>query len=371
MTDFLSLATAGVRGLQPYQPGKPIDELEREYGVSGALKLASNENPLGPSPLALEAARSALPGVWLYPDGNGFRLKEKIAARCGVAAEGITLGNGSSDLLDFAVRVFVASGREVLFSEHSFAIYPILTQAAGGQGIATPAREWGCDLAALRAAVTSNTALIFIANPNNPTGTWLDGDSLEQFVRTLPDHVMVVIDEAYFEYASSPAVGANGYPDTVEWVARYPNLIVTRTFSKCYGLAGLRVGYSISHPRVAELMNRVRPPFNVNSVALVAAEAALDDDAHRLRSVAMNAAGLQQLMAGFQRLGLAYIPSAGNFICVDIGCEAAPVYEALLRQGVIVRPVANYGMPHHLRITVGTSENNDIIINLLKKVLDR
>ncbi len=369
MTDFISLATPGVRGLKPYQPGKPIDELEREYGVSNALKLASNENPLGPSPLAVAAAQQAMQDIWLYPDGNGFRLKEKIAACCNVSTDQITLGNGSSDLLDFAVRVFVSPGREVLFSAHSFAIYPILTQAAGGRGIATPAREWGCDLDALRAALTGQTALIFIANPNNPTGTWLDGDSLEQFVRTLPDHVMVVIDEAYFEYASSPAVGADGYPNTLEWVERYPNLIVTRTFSKCYGLAGLRMGYSVSHPAVAELMNRVRPPFNVNSIALAAAEAALDDKVHLQRSVEMNAEGLQQLMTGFERLGLEYIPSVGNFICVDVGREAAPVYEALLHEGVIVRPVANYGMPNHLRITVGTSEHNDIIISSLQKVL--
>ncbi len=369
MTDFISLAAAGVQSLNPYQPGKPIDELEREYGVSNALKFASNENPLGPSPHVLEAARKALPEVWLYPDGNGFRLKEKIAAHCGIATDQITLGNGSSDLLDFVVRVFVSPGREVLFSEHSFAIYPILTQAADGKGIATPAREWGCDLHALRAVVTDNTALVFIANPNNPTGTWLEGGSLERFVRDLPDHVMVVIDEAYFEYASDPAVGADGYPNTVEWVERYPNLMVTRTFSKCYGLAGLRVGYSVSHPRVAELMNRVRPPFNVNRIALVAAEAALDDDVHRQRSVGMNASGLKQLMAGFERLGLKYIPSVGNFICVDVGDDAAPVYEALLCEGVIVRPVANYGMPRHLRITVGTSEHNDIMLSALQKVL--
>ncbi len=371
MTDFISLATAGVQGLKPYQPGKPIDELEREYGVSNALKLASNENPLGPSPLAVAAAQRVVQEVWLYPDGNGFKLKEKIATRCNVSMDQITLGNGSSDPLDFAVRVFVSSGSEVLFSAHSFAIYPILTQAAGGRGIAVPAREWGCDLDAMRAAVTEKTALIFIANPNNPTGTWLDGVSLEGFIRELPSRVMVVVDEAYFEYASHPGVGADGYPDTMAWVERYPNLIVTRTFSKCYGLAGLRVGYSVSHPQVAELMNRVRPPFNVNSIALAAAEAALDDDAHRRRSVEMNAEGLQQLMRGFERLGLEYIPSVGNFICVDVGREAAPVYEALLHEGVIVRPVANYGMPHHLRITIGTSEHNDIMLNALQKVVTR
>ncbi len=369
MTDFLSLANPGVRGLQPYQPGKPIEELEREYGVSNALKLASNENPLGPSPLALAAARRALPEVWLYPDGNGFRLKQKLAARHGVPPEWITLGNGSSDPLDFLVRVFVSPENEVIFSAHSFALYPILTQMAGARAVVVPAREWGCDLEAMAAAVSERTAVVFIANPNNPTGTWLDGDSLEAFVRALPERVMVVIDEAYFEYASHPATGAEGYPDATRWVARYPNLVVTRTFSKCHGLAGLRVGYAVSRPEVAELMNRVRPPFNVNSVALAAAEAALDDRAHLQASVESNAAGLRQLTAGFRRLGLEVIPSVGNFISVDVGREAGPVYEALLREGVIVRPVANYGMPRHLRVTVGKSEHNDIMIQAMEKVL--
>ena len=371
MDHLLSRVNPGVRGLRPYQPGKPIDELEREYGVKNALKLASTENPLGPSPLALEAAREALQDTWLYPDGNGFRLKRKIASRHGVPLEWITLGNGSSDPLDFIVRVLVSPQSEVLFSAHSFALYPILTRMAGARGIEVPAKEWGCDLEAMLATVTGRTAVVFIANPNNPTGTWLDGGSLEAFVRELPERVMVVIDEAYFEYAAHPATGAQGYPDTTQWVARYPNLMVTRTFSKCHGLAGLRVGYSISRPQVAELMNRVRPPFNVNGVALAAAEAALDDEGHQHRSVESNAAGLKQLAAGFRSLGLDCIPSAGNFICVDVARDAAPVYEALLHEGVIVRPVANYGMPRHLRITAGTSEHNDAIINSLKKVLDR
>ena len=369
MADPLSCANPGVRGLRPYQPGKPIDELEREYGVKDALKLASNENPLGPSPLALEAARRAIRDVWLYPDGNGFRLKRRIAARHGVPMEWITLGNGSSDPLDFMVRVFVSPRSEVLFSAHSFALYPILTQMAGARGIAVPARAWGCDLEAMLAAVTDRTAVVFIANPNNPTGTWLDGASLEEFIRELPERVMVVIDEAYFEYANHPATGAEGYPDTSRWVEQYPNLMVTRTFSKCYGLAGLRVGYAISRPEVAELMNRVRPPFNVSSVAQAAAEAALDDGEHYRRSVQSNAAALKQLAAGFRHLGLEYIPSVGNFICVDVGREAQPVYEALLREGVIVRPVANYGMPRHLRITAGKSEHNDIIIDALGRAL--
>ncbi|MGM0593260.1 MAG: histidinol-phosphate transaminase [Pseudomonadota bacterium] len=369
MTDFSKYATPGVLGLRPYQPGKPIEELEREYGVSNIIKLASNENPLGPSPKALAAMHDGLGDVWLYPDGNGFELKQKLAAKHGVGIERITLGNGSSDVLEFAVRVFVGPGDEVLFSEHSFALYPILTQAVGGKGVVAPAKAWGHDLVAMQARISERTRVIFIANPNNPTGTWLGEAELEAFIREVPEHILVVVDEAYFDYAIDPATGAADYPDTSRWVERYPNLMVARTFSKSYGLAGVRVGYAISHPQVADLMNRVRPPFNVNSVALAAAAAALDDTEHLERSVRMNADGLKQLVAGFEPMGLEYIPSVGNFICVDVAREAGPVYEALLHEGVIVRPVANYGMPNHLRVTVGTAEENERFLTALGKVL--
>lgn len=369
MTDFSKYATPGVLGLHPYQPGKPIEELEREYGVSNIIKLASNENPLGPSPKALSAMRGELEDVWLYPDGNGFELKQKLAAKHGVEMSRITLGNGSSDVLEFAVRVFVTSEDEVLFSEHSFALYPILTQAVGGRPVVAPAKNWGHDLEAMKARITDRTRVIFIANPNNPTGTWLGADELEAFIKEVPEHALVVVDEAYFDYAIDPATGAEGYPDTSAWVARYPNLMVARTFSKSYGLAGLRVGYAISHPQVADLMNRVRPPFNVNSVALAAAVSALEDTEHLERSVKMNADGLRQLEAGCKSAGLGYIPSVGNFISIDVGRPSAPVYEALLREGVIVRPVANYGMPNHLRVTVGTGEENERFLTALHKVL--
>ncbi len=371
MTDFLHLAAPGVRQLKPYQPGKPIEELERELGVSNIIKLASNENPLGPSPLALTAARAALEDVWLYPDGNGFVLKDKLAAKLGVAMDQLILGNGSSDVLDFVVRAFVTSQDEVMFSEHAFAVYPILTQAAGARAVVVPARDWGHDLAAMRAAVTEHTRLIFIANPNNPTGTWLPAAELEAFIAGLPAHVLVLVDEAYFEYANDPAMGAADYPDAVSWVGRYPNLIVARTFSKCYGLAGLRVGYGVCHPQVADLLNRVRPPFNVNSLGLAAAAAALDDSEHLQQTLELNAAGMRQLTAGFAALDLRHISSVGNFVSVDTGRAAAPLYEALLREGVIVRPVANYGMPNHLRVTVGLPEENDRFIAALGKVLGR
>ncbi len=369
MTDFSKYATPGVLGLHPYQPGKPIEELEREYGVTNIVKLASNENPLGPSPKALAAMRGELEDVWLYPDGNGFELKQKLAAKHGVEMNQITLGNGSSDVLEFAVRVFVTPEREVLFSQHSFALYPILTQAVGGKAVVAPANNWGHDLEAMKSRITERTRVIFIANPNNPTGTWLGADELEAFIKDVPKHTLVVVDEAYFDYAIDPDTAAEGYPDTSSWVARYPNLMVARTFSKSYGLAGLRVGYAISHPEVADLMNRVRPPFNVNSVALVAATAALDDEEHLKRSVKMNADGLRQIEAGCKAAGLDYIPSVGNFISIDVGRESGPVYEALLREGIIVRPVANYGMPNHLRVTVGTAEENERFLTALNKVL--
>jgi len=369
MTDFSKNATPGVLGLHPYQPGKPIEELEREYGLSNIIKLASNENPLGPSPKALEAMRGELEGVWLYPDGNGFDLKQKLAAKHGVEMSQITLGNGSSDVLEFAVRVFVTAEDEVLFSEHSFALYPILTQAVGGKAVVAPAKNWGHDLEAMKARISERTRVIFIANPNNPTGTWLEVGELEAFIKGVPEHALVVVDEAYFDYATDPATGAKAYPDSSAWVARYPNLMVARTFSKSYGLAGLRVGYAISHPQVADLMNRVRPPFNVNSVALAAAAAALEDDEHLKRSVKMNADGLRQIGAGCKSMGLAFIPSVGNFISIDVGRESGPVYEALLCEGVIVRPVANYGMPNHLRVTVGTADENQRFLTSLGKVL--
>jgi len=369
MSDFSQYANAGVLGLHPYQPGKPIEELEREYGVSDIIKLASNENPLGPSSKALAAMRDELAEVWLYPDGNGFELKQKLAAKHGVETSRITLGNGSSDVLEFAVRVFVGPGDEVLFSEHSFALYPILTQAAGGTGVAAPAKNWGHDLEAMRGLINEHTKVIFIANPNNPTGTWLGAEELEAFLHDVPERILVVVDEAYFDYAVEPATGAGDYPDCSAWIERYPNLMVARTFSKSYGLAGLRVGYAVSHPQVADLMNRVRPPFNVNSVALAAAAAALDDSEHLARSVTLNAAGLKQLQAGFDEMGLQYIPSVGNFISVDLNRTGAPVYDALLHEGVIVRPVANYGMPNHLRVTVGTAEENARFLSALQKVL--
>ena len=375
---FASLATKGVQSLNPYQPGKPIEELQREYGVSDVIKLASNENPLGSSPRVRDILSAECEDFARYPDGNGFALKQMLAEKHGISMDCITLGNGSSDPLEFVVRVFTQPGDEVLFSEHAFAMYPIVTQAANATAIVAPAissslNKWGHDLDAMAARISERTKVIFIANPNNPTGTWLKGEELEAFIARVPESVIVVIDEAYFEYASEPALGASDYPDASRWLDRYPNLMVTRTFSKAYGLAGLRVGYSLSHPDLANLLNRIRPPFNVNSLALAAACASLEDSNHVAKAVALNAQEMARITRAFEQMGLEYIPSVGNFVCVDVsgsvGRNGLAVYDALLHKGIIVRPVANYGMPDHLRVTLGLPEENVKFLNALGKVL--
>ena len=361
----------GVRALQPYQPGKPIEELQRELGLSRIVKLASNENPLGPSPLALQALHQLDDELARYPDGNGFVLKAALSKKLGVNANQITLGNGSNDVLEIIARTFVQPGQQVIYSQYAFAVYPIVTQAIGAIHGVIDAIDWGHDLNGMLTHIDTNTRLVFIANPNNPTGTWLTRAAVTDFLGQVPPHVIVVLDEAYFEYASHPGMQIADYPDGVALLPDYENLIVTRTFSKAYGLAGLRVGYAIASKMVTNLLNRVRQPFNVNNYALHAASAALVDHAHLDKSVQTNLKGLQQLTGQFGAMGLQYIPSAGNFISVDIGKDAAPVYAALLKEGVIVRPVANYAMPNHLRISIGTELENAIFLEALVKVLDK
>ncbi|MGB1110918.1 MAG: histidinol-phosphate transaminase, partial [Gammaproteobacteria bacterium] len=334
MTEIQSIASPGVAGLSPYLPGKPLSELEREYGIRDAVKLASNENPLGASPLVASAIEAQLSDLGRYPDGNGFELKAALAKSLDVAPERITLGNGSNDILDLIGRAFLAPGRSAVYSEYGFVVYPIAIQAAGAVAHVAPARDFGHDLSAMRECVDDNTTLVFIANPNNPTGTYLPSADLEGFIRDLPERVMVVVDEAYFEYVDQP-----DYPNALDWIDRYPNLIVTRTFSKIHSLAALRLGYSISHPEVADLLNRVRHPFNVNSLAQAAGLAALADVDHVKKSRDSNFEGLATLNTLCQELGLAAIPSVGNFLTIDVGRPGGEVYEALLHKGVIVRPV--------------------------------
>ena len=367
---FLKLSVTGVQGLKPYVPGKPLSELEREYGISDSIKLASNENPLGPSKKVLEAIRSELDELALYPDSNGFELKRILAERHGVSADNITLGNGSNDVLEVLARVFLTTGRSAVFSKYAFVVYPIVTQATGAASYIADANPidhempYGHDLNAMLGLIDGTTRIVFIANPNNPTGTWVAKDELINFIENVSDDVLVVVDEAYSEYVQETA-----YPDMSRYLDKYENLVVTRTFSKAYGLAGIRVGYALTNAAVADLMNRIRQPFNVNSIALAAAVAALNDAEHLTASVRVNSEGLQQLTDAFTDLGLNYIPSIGNFVTVDMNQPALPVYEALLREGIIVRPVANYGLPNHLRISIGLREQNQRLIATLRRIL--
>ena len=357
-------ALPNITALKPYQPGKPIEELERELGLSNIIKLASNENPLGPSKSALNAIEQASKELTRYPDGNGFSLKAALAEHVQLTADQITLGNGSNDVLELLARTFVSSNDEVIFSQYAFAVYPLVTQAIGAKAVIAPASDFGHDLDAMTTLISEKTKLIFIANPNNPTGTALAPKQVETFLKQVPESVIVVLDEAYVEYTTQQF-------NTVAWLAGYPNLVITRTFSKAYGLAALRVGYSLSSPEIADCLNRIRQPFNVNSLALVAAVAALADKDYVEQSRQLNEAGLKQYVTGFEQLGLTYIPSKGNFITVDVKRNADSIYQSLLQQGVIVRPIANYGLPQHLRISVGLGEENQRCLDALAIALEQ
>lgn len=356
-------ALAYVRAISPYQPGKPITELAREMGipVDSIVKLASNENPLGVSPKAKRAVEAALAGVERYPDQ--FELIAKLAARCGVAQNQVVLGNGSNDVLDLIARVFLAQGRSAVFAQHAFAVYPLATLSTGAELICVPAKDFGHDLDAMLAAIRPDTRVVWIANPNNPTGNFLPYPEVRAFLERVPADVTVVLDEAYNEYIPPEA-----RVETAAWVAEFPNLVACRTFSKIYGLAGLRVGYGIASPAVADLMNRVRQPFNVNNLALAGALAALDDDEFLQASYELNRRGMAQIVAALEKLGLAYIPSYGNFVTFKAG-DAAAVNQKLLQQGVIVRPIGGYGMPEWLRVTIGTEVENARFIAALEKAL--
>lgn len=370
---FLKNALAGVLALEPYSPGMPIDELQRRLGLTDVIKLASNENPLGPSPKvkAALAEHAANGNVSLYPDGGGFRLKAKIAEFHGIDASRITLGNGSNDLLEFIARVFLGPGRKALFSEYCFAVYPLATLAQNAEAIVAkalpadhPSMPFGHDLDALAAALTPEVSVVMIANPNNPTGTWVEPAALEAFIAKVPAQTIIVLDEAYIEYFD-PALK----PDSRAWLDRYPNLVVTRTFSKTYGLAGLRAGYALSHASVADLLNRVRQPFNLNMLALLAAEVALGDQAHVAQAVELNRSEMARLKAEFAALGLKVLPSQANFLTFNVGRDAAPVHKGLLERGVIVRPMGSYGMPTWLRVSIGTVAENTRFLDALKAAL--
>ncbi|MEW6514674.1 MAG: histidinol-phosphate transaminase [Pseudomonadota bacterium] len=352
-----------VRKISPYVPGKPITELAREMGlpVESIVKLASNENPLGMSPKARAAVEKAIAGIERYPDQ--FELIAALAERLGVAQNQIVLGNGSNDVLDLAARAFLAPGRSSVFAQHAFAVYPLATLSAGAECVAVPAKHYGHDLAAMKSAIRSDTRLVWIANPNNPTGNFLPYPEIKAFLQTMPADVAVVLDEAYNEYLP-PAERV----DTVTWLKEFPNLIITRTFSKIYGLAGLRVGFAIASPELADLMNRVRQPFNVNNLAIAAAAAALDDHLFIAESFQLNRRGMEQIVAGLKRLGLEHIPSHGNFVTFAVR-DGAVVNQKLLKQGVIVRPIGGYGLPNHLRVTIGLETENARFLEALEKSL--
>lgn len=363
--NYCELAPSYVRAIAPYQPGKPISELERELGISGIVKLASNENPLGTSAAAVAAMHEAIKTIALYPDGNGFELKEALHKRYGVAHDRITLGNGSNDLLELVARAFLRPGDRVVYSAYAFAVYALATQAVGAMGIKVPADAgYGHDLNAMLAAIKDSKAkIVFIANPNNPTGTFLSGEALHAFLRQLPKDCLLVLDEAYNEYLPE-----DKHYDSISWLQEFPNLIITRTFSKAYGLAGLRVGFALAHAQITDMLNRVRQPFNVNSVAQAAAVAALRDVSFVKRTFELNQRGMRQITEGLNKLGLEYIPSLGNFVAFRVSA-AEKIYRRLLELGVIVRPLASYDMPDWLRVSIGLESENAKFLTALKQAL--
>ena len=353
---------AWIRELQPYPPGKPIEEVEREYGVSDSIKLASNENSLGPSPKAIAAIREAAAAVHLYPDGGAFYLRRALAERLGVGAEWILFGNGSNELIELAVRAFVHEGDEAVVAEHAFVIYAMAVQAQGGHTTVVPARDYGHDLDAMAAAVSARTRMIFLANPNNPTGTMFRRVEWQRFLAAVPSDVVVVMDEAYAEYVED-----DQYPDSIASLGADRPILVLRTFSKVYGLAGLRIGYGVAAPPVLDVMNRLRAPFNVNSLAQCAAVAALADEGHLERTRRMNRDGMRQIETGLAAMGVEFVPSSANFILARVG-DVARTYEALLRRGVIVRPVGVYGLSDHIRVTIGSGDENERFLRALAEV---
>ncbi|MEW6378247.1 MAG: histidinol-phosphate transaminase [bacterium] len=360
------LAQKHIHQLQPYLPGKPISEVQRELGLCEVIKLASNETPCGPSPRAVQAMQGALSEIHRYPDGSGFYLKKALAGKLGVSSDQIILGNGTNEILELVVRTFLAPGEEAVSGHPAFIIYSLLVQAANGKNVLVPMKEYTHDLRSMADAITPKTKLIFIANPNNPTGTMVTADELAWFLDQVPKTAIVVIDEAYYEYVEDAA-----FPDSLAWLRAHPDhpVLIARTFSKIYGLAGLRVGYGIGSPDLISLMNRVRQPFNVNSLALVAAEAALQDDEFLNRNREVNRRGYEYLCREFDRLQVPHVPSVANFILVDVGRDGKAFSDRMLGEGVIVRPVKEYGLPNSVRITIGLEEENRKLIQAMEKVL--
>lgn len=365
--NLCDLAPEYIHSIAPYQPGKPISELAREMKIeeSSIIKLASNENPLGTSPLALEAMKKSLVEVMRYPDGNGFELKKALSEKYTMESDQIILGNGSNDVLELAARVFLKPGTSAVYSQHAFAVYPLVTQAAGATGIVVPAKNYGHDIDAMLDAITPETRVVFIANPNNPTGTFLPAPDILRFLKRVSRDVLVILDEAYNEYL--PEISR---VDTTKWLYSFPNLLITRTFSKIYGMAGIRIGFGFTHTQISGLMNRIRQPFNVNSIGLSGALAAINDTEFVTRSHTLNQTGILQITTGLRRLGLSYIPSYGNFLSFRVeNNKTAAVYQHLLNQGIIVRPVGIYEMPEFLRVTIGLESENHKFLQSLESAI--
>jgi histidinol-phosphate aminotransferase len=365
MSELSALAPEYVRAIAPYQGGKPISELAREMGLneSDIVKLASNENPLGISPKAQMAIEDAMGDIARYPDGNAFALRDTVSQHFKISPSQIVFGNGSNDILELTARAFLKAGDEAIYSQHAFAVYPLVTQAVGAKGVVVPAVDYGHDLEEFLVAITPKTKLIFVANPNNPTGTLIAKDTLYTFLQRVPSHVLVVLDEAYDEYLSDEHKS-----EAIGWLSEFDHLIISRTFSKAYGLAGLRVGFGLMHADVADILNRVRQPFNVNSIAQAAAIASLADTDFVARSYAANQAGMMQITRGLERLGLEFIPSYANFVSFKVK-NASAVNQSLLKNGVIVRPVANYDMPDYLRVSIGLFSENERFLDVLAQIL--
>src|SRR5215831_18058935 len=361
-----SLANDHILGIAPYEPGKPIEELERELGITDVIKLASNENPLSPSERVLKAIADALPHLNRYPDGSGFYLRQALAHRHGLSADHVILGNGSNDLIELLVRGFLRAGEEAVIPHPSFVVYPMIVQAAGGIRVMVMLKDHRLDLEAMARAITPMTKMVFVANPNNPTATIVTADEVEAFMARMPERTIVIFDEAYMEFAMGP-----DFPNTLEYVRQGRKVLVLRTFSKAASLAGLRVGYGVADADAIALMNRIRQPFNVNSLAQAAALAALEDEPHVQECVRMIDTGRQFLYDEFTALGIRYVPSRANFILVDVGRSASDIYQRLLKEGVIVRPMTPFGMESALRVTVGTPEENRRLVKALKTVLGR
>ena len=361
---YINIANRGVQSLSPYQAGKPIEELERELGISNIVKLASNENPFGFPESAKKAIFEQLDKLTRYPDANGFELKQTIAKKFGVQPNQITLGNGSNDLLELFAHTFATEGDEIIYSQYAFIVYPLVTKAINAVAKEIPAKNWGHDLQGFLTALSDKTKLIYIANPNNPTGNFLTSQEIEDFLAEVPQNVIVVLDEAYTEFTRSEE-----RVDSFSLLKKYSNLIVSRSLSKAYGLAGLRIGYAVSNPEIADLLNRVRQPFNCNSLALTAAVAVMNDDEFVEKVAENNRVEMRRYEEFCQHHQLEYIPSKGNFITIDFKQPAAPIYDALLHEGIIVRPITGYGMPNHLRVSIGLPEENDRFFTALSKVL--